>query len=90
MGRSEEILQLVASQDSEYSQRWIDDLMSWLADRDDAELVEILRGSASTLAWRIVGESQVAPSVEVFQTAVVNVATAFKENCKGLTNDGRS
>jgi len=84
MGRSDEILELIASDDSEYSQNWINDLMGWLADREDAELVEILRGAASTLAWRIVGEAQVGPSVEVFQTAVVNVATAFKENCKGL------
>ena len=89
MSKADEILELLASNESEYSQHWTNDLMDWLSDREDAELVEIMRGCASVLGWRMIGDEsiKIKPSAEVFKTAVVNVATAFKENCKTLDKD---
>jgi len=87
MSRSDEILELIAADESQYSRKWSDDLLEWLSDREDAELVEIMRGTASTLAWRMVCGGGMKPSVEVFQTAIENVATAFRQNCKEIGND---
>lgn len=84
--RSEDILELIGTNESQYSRHWSNDLLSWLGDREDAELVEILRGAASTLAYRMVGEVT-KPSPEIFETALQNVATAFKQNCKGILDD---
>jgi hypothetical protein len=64
--------------------------MEWLADRDDSELVEMMRGRASTLAYRMVTHATSGaptPSKEVFVTALDRVVDLFKKNVKGLLND---
>jgi hypothetical protein len=91
MSRASDIEELITSSESSYSQTWTDDLMEWLADREDTELVEILRGCASTLAYRMVTKEidPGTPSKEVFVTALDRVAILFKDNVKGLLkNDG--
>ena len=90
MSRASDIEELIASNDSAYSQDWTDDLMNWLADREDTELVEILRGCASTLAYRMVTHetniNSSLPSKEVFVTALDRVADIFKQNVKGIND----
>jgi len=83
MSRVEEILQLLKETDSQYSEAWTNDLLGWLSDREDAELVEIMRGCASVLAYRMVGDTTM-PSAEVFRKATNDVATAFMDYCKEL------
>jgi hypothetical protein len=81
MNRSEEILELIGTK-NQFSQSWTNDLLGWLGDREDAELIEIMRGVCATLAYRMVGE-QMKPSAEVFFAALDDIATAFKENIQG-------
>jgi hypothetical protein len=90
MSRASDIEELILESESQYSQGWFNDLQEWLGDREDAELVEILRGCASQLAWRMVTPENVVamkPSKEVFVTALDRVARLFKENVKGIADD---
>lgn len=89
MSRASDIEELIETDQSPYSREWTDDLMNWLADREDTELVEIMRGSASTLAYRMVthdGGSKA--SKEVFVTALDRVVDLFRKNVKGLLKNG--
>lgn len=90
MSRATDIEQLIATSESPYSQSWTDDLMEWLADREDTELVEVMRGCASTLAYRMVTHetNPKTPSKEVFVTALERVVDIFKKNVRELLKNG--
>jgi hypothetical protein len=83
MTRAEDIDNLIRERETDFTQAWVDDLHNWLIERNDAELVEMLRGVASTLAWRRVTLETnpfANPSMEVFETSLKQVAQVFKES----------
>lgn len=89
MDRAKEILALVDSEDEWYSDAWRSDLLDWLGDREDEELVELMRGAAITLAYRMVTHNDTrslkpgaTPSPEVIMTALANLTEAFHVDVK--------
>lgn len=84
MTRDQEILKLINSDDEYLSRRSIDALFGWLGDRSDQELVEILRCSAATLAYRSCtnddADTFVKPTGEVFITALRRISETFAKH----------
>jgi hypothetical protein len=73
------ILELVEGIEEYYPTEWLNDLRDWLLDREDDELVEIMRGTASVLAYRIAGDR---PSPEVFRDSLKKIAKAFLKSVR--------
>lgn len=84
MNRAEALLNKVREEAGYFDQADTNAMHDWLADRSDEELVEIMRGAAGTIAWRMTATDTMHPTREVFAHALDQVADAFKESTSGL------
>ena len=86
MSRLDDIVELIQNRESLKSRQFMKELIGWMGERDDEEVVELLRGACTELAWRATGghaqPAQVYPSKEVFYEATERIAKTFYESVK--------
>ena len=83
MNRLDEILALLKKRESMFNRPKMEELIEWMGDRTDEEVVELLRTATTELAWRATGGHDVVyPSSEVFYEATAKIAEEFYEQVK--------